>query len=101
MDKICVLFSLIMDRGWANVHSAPPKLVFDSQNAVPRFDRFRGLMDAPAQTAGSAIEGQTEIAENDVFVSAMCDIPAGSGGLSAASENASAVSPFCAAIVAG
>ena len=56
-------------------------------------------MDAPAQPAGPAIEGRTEIAEHDVFESPMCDIPAGSGGLSAASENATAVSPFFAGIV--
>ena len=56
-------------------------------------------MDAPAQPAGPAIEGRTEIAEHDVFESLMCDIPAGSGGLSAAPENATAVSPFCAGIM--
>ena len=97
-DQTFVSRSLMMYRGWANV-LLPPKLVFKSQNVEPRFNRFRGLMDAPAQPAGPAIEGQTEIAENDVFVSAMCDIPAGSGGLSAASENATAVSPFSAGIM--
>ena len=56
-------------------------------------------MDAPAQPAGPAIEGRTEITEHDVFESPMCDIPAESGGLSAVPENATAVSPFSAGIV--
>ena len=56
-------------------------------------------MDAPAQPAGPAIKGRTEIAEHDVFVSPMCDIPAESGGLSAAPENATAVSPFSAGLM--
>ena len=56
-------------------------------------------MDAPAQPAGPAIEGRTEITEHDVFESPMCDIPAESGGLSAVPENATAVSPFSAGIM--
>ena len=51
-------------------------------------------MDAPALLAGPAIEGRTKIGEHGIFESPMCDIPAGSGGLSAASENAIVVSPF-------
>ena len=97
-EQTCVSRSLMMYRGWANV-LFPPKLVFKSQNVVPHYGRFPGLMDAPAQPAGPAIEGRAEIAERDVFESPMCDIPAGSGGLSAASENATAVSPFCSGIV--
>ncbi len=56
-------------------------------------------MDAPAQLVGPAIEGRTQIAEHGIFASHMCNIPAGSGGLSAASENAIVVSPFCAGII--
>ena len=56
-------------------------------------------MDAPAQPAGPEIEGRAETAEHEFFELPMCDIPAGSGGLSAASDNATAVSPFCAGIV--
>ncbi len=56
-------------------------------------------MDAPAQVAGPAIEGRTQIAEHDIFESHMCDIPAGSGGLSVASENAIVVSPFFAGTI--
>ena len=97
-DQTCVLHSLAMYRGWVIV-LLPPKLVFKSQNVVPHYGRFRGLMDAPAQPAGPAIEGRTEITEHDVFVSPMCDYPAGSNGLSAAAENATAVSPLCAGIV--
>ena len=51
-------------------------------------------MDAPALLAGPAIEGRTKIGEHGIFESPMCDIPAGSGGLSAASENAIVVSLF-------
>ena len=51
-------------------------------------------MDAPALLAGPAIEGRTKIGEHGIFESPMCDIPAGSCGLSAASENAIVVSPF-------
>ena len=87
-----------MYRGWASF-LLPPKLAFKSQYVVPHYCRFRALVDAPAQPAGPAIEGRTEIAEHDVFESPMCDIPAGSGGLSAASDNATAVSPLCAGIV--
>ena len=97
-DQTFVSRSLMMYRGWANV-LLPLKLVFKSQNVVPHYGRFRGLMDAPAQPAGPAIEGRAEIAEHDFFESPMCDIPAGSGGLSATSVNATAVSPICAGIV--
>ena len=51
-------------------------------------------MDASALLAGPAIEGRTKIGEHGIFESPMCDIPAGSGGLSAASENAIVVCPF-------
>ncbi len=51
-------------------------------------------MDASALLAGPAIEGRTKIGEDGIFESPMCDIPAGSCGLSAASENAIVVSPF-------
>ena len=56
-------------------------------------------MDAPALLAGPAIEGRTKIGEHDFVESPMCDIPAGSGGLSAASENAIVVSPFASRII--
>ena len=49
-------------------------------------------MDAPALLAGPAIEGRTKIGEHGIFESPMCDIPAGSSGLSTASENAIVVS---------
>jgi len=97
-DQTCVSRCLMAYHFWANLIWAP-QLVFDSQNVVPHYGRFRGLMDAPAQPAGPAIEGRAEIPEHDVFESRMCDIPAGSGGLFAASDNATAVSPFLAGIV--
>jgi hypothetical protein len=56
-------------------------------------------MDPPAQLTGPAIEGRTKIGEHGIFESPRCDIPAGSGGLSAASENAIVVSPFCAGLI--
>ncbi len=49
-------------------------------------------MDDPALLAGQVIEGRTKIGEHDFVESPMCDIPAGSSGLSAASENAIVVS---------
>ncbi len=92
-DQTFVSCSLIMYRAWANVFLLP-KPVFKPKNVMPHIGRFRGDMGAPAQLAGPAIEGRTKTAEHDIFESHMCDIPAGSGGLSAASENAIAVSPF-------
>ena len=56
-------------------------------------------MDPPAQLTGPAIEGRTKIGERGIFESPRCDIPAGSGGLSAASENAIVVSPFASRIL--
>jgi len=98
LDQTCFSRGLVIFQGRENILWAP-KLVFISQNSVSRLGRFRGRMDAHVQSAGFAIDGRDEIAENGVFVSPMCDIPAGSGGLFAASENSIAVSHFCAAIV--
>ncbi len=87
-----------MYRAWANV-LLPPKPVLKPQNVVHHIGMFPDHMDVPALLAGPAIEGRTKIGEHDIFESPMCDIPAGSGGLSAASENAIVVSPFCAGII--
>ena len=92
-DHTFVSCSLIMYRAWANV-LLPPKPVLKPQNAVHHIGRFQGDMSVPALLAGPAIEGRTKIGEHDIFESPMCVIPAGSGGLSAASENAIVVSPF-------
>jgi len=78
-DQTFVSRSLMMYRGWASF-LLPPKLAFKSQYVVPHYCRFRALVDAPAQPAGPAIEGRTEIAEHDVFESPMCDIPRGAAG---------------------
>jgi hypothetical protein len=82
-----------MYRAWANVH-LPPKPALKSENSVHHIGRIQDHMDIPALLAGQAIEGRTEIGERDFVESPMCDIPAGSSGLSAASENAIVVSPF-------
>jgi hypothetical protein len=86
--------SLIMYRAWANV-LLPPNPALKPQSDAHDIGRFGYLMNPPAaQLAGPAIEGRTKIGEHGIFESPMCDIPAGSGGLSAASENAIVVSPF-------
>ncbi len=92
-DQSFVSCSLIMYRAWANV-LLPPRPALESQNVAHRIGRFPDHMDLPAQLAGPAIEGRTKIGEHGIFESPRCDIPAGSGGLSAASENAIVVSLF-------
>jgi hypothetical protein len=87
-----------MYRARASVLS-PPKPALKPQNVAPHYGRFRGDTAAPAQLAGPAIEGRTKLGKHDICESPMCDIPAGSGGLSAASENAIVVSPFCAGVI--
>ena len=82
-----------MYRAWENV-LLPPKPALKSENAAHRIGRIQDHMDIPALLAGQAIEGRTKIGEHDYFESPMCDIQAGSGGLSAASENAIVVCPF-------
>ena len=82
-----------MYRACANV-LLPPKPALNPQSYAHDIGRFGYLMDPPAQLAGPAIEGRTKIGEDGIFESPMCDIPAGSGGLSAASENAIVVSLF-------
>ena len=82
-----------MYRAWANVLS-PLKPALKPQSDAHDICRFGYHIDPPAQLAGPAIEGRTKMGEHGIFESPMCDIPAGSGGLSAASENAIVVSPF-------
>ena len=82
-----------MYRAWANV-LLPPKPTHEPQSDVHHIGRFRDDTVAPAQLAGPAIEGRAKIGELGIFESPTCDIPAGNGGLSAASENAIVVSPF-------
>ncbi len=74
------------------------KPALKSENGAHRIGRFPDPMDIPAVLAGQAIEGRTKIGEHDFVESPMCNIPAGSGGLSAASENAIVVSPFASRI---
>ena len=87
-----------MYRAWATV-LLPPKPALKSQSYAHHIGRFGYLMDASALLAGPAIEGRTKIGEDGIFESPTCDIPAGSGGLSAASENAIVVSPFASRIL--
>ncbi len=72
----------------------PRKPVLKPQNDVHHIGGFQYHMDVPALLAGPAIERRTQIGEHDFSESPMCNIPAGSGGLSAASESAIVVSPF-------
>ncbi len=87
-----------MYRAWANVLS-PPKPALKPQNAVHHIGGFRDDTAAPAQLAVPAIEGRTKIGEHGIFESPMSDNPAGTCGLSAASENAIVVSPFASRII--
>ncbi len=87
-----------MYRAWATV-LLPPKPALKSENAAHHIGRFPDPMDASALLAGPAIEGRTKIGEHGIFESPTCDIPAGNGGLSAASENAIVVSPFASRII--